>query len=113
MKLSGKVGSGLMNKRLNFGGDPHHRPDTGIVFRIRHYWEIRKVVNGHSFILIRQMAAMVRRKTCLGGGMHCPGASSLLCWRAITTCRRSERETRHRASTSMYSLTFRVRVMLP
>ena len=32
-----------------------------IVFRIRHYWEIRKVVNGHSFILIRQMAALVRR----------------------------------------------------
>jgi len=35
--------------------------DTGIVFRIRHYWEIRKVVNGHSFILIRQMAAPIRR----------------------------------------------------
>ena len=25
----------------------HHRLDTGIVFRIRHYWEIQKVVNGH------------------------------------------------------------------
>jgi len=25
-----------MNKRLNFGGDPDHRLDTGIVFRIRH-----------------------------------------------------------------------------
>jgi len=36
-----------MNKSLNFGGDPDHRLDTGIVFRIRHYWEIRKVVNGH------------------------------------------------------------------
>jgi len=23
---------------LNFGGDPDHRLDTGIVFRIRHYW---------------------------------------------------------------------------
>jgi len=32
-----------------------------IVFRIRHYWEIRKVVNGHSFTLIRQMATLVRR----------------------------------------------------
>ena len=32
---------------LNFGGDPDHRLDTGIVFRIRHYSEIRKVVNGH------------------------------------------------------------------
>ena len=35
--------------------------DTGIVFRTRHYWEIQKVVNGHSFILFRQMAALVRR----------------------------------------------------
>jgi len=50
-----------MNKWLNFGGDPDHRLDTGIVFRIHHYWETRKVVNGHSFILIRQMAALVRR----------------------------------------------------
>ena len=33
-----------LNKRLNFGSDPDHRLDTGIVFRIRHYWEIRKVV---------------------------------------------------------------------
>jgi len=34
-----------MNKRLNFGGDPDHRLATGIVFRIRHYWKIRKVVS--------------------------------------------------------------------
>jgi len=39
-----KVGNEPLNKRLNFGGDPDHRLDTGIVFRIRHYWEIRKVV---------------------------------------------------------------------
>jgi len=45
MKFSRKVGSGLVNKRLNFGGDPDHRLDKGIVFRIRHYWEIRKVVS--------------------------------------------------------------------
>jgi len=32
-----------------------------IVFRIRHYCVIRKVVNRHSFILIRQVAALVRR----------------------------------------------------
>ena len=46
---------------LNFGGNPDNRLDTGIVFRLGHYWEIRKVVNGHksaavsshSFILIR------------------------------------------------------------
>ena len=45
---------------MNFGGDPDHRLGTGIVFLIRHYWEIRIVGNGHSFILIRQMAALVR-----------------------------------------------------
>ena len=55
--------NGPLNKRLNFGGDPDNRLDTGIVFQIRHYWEIRKVVNGHksAAILIRQMAALVIR----------------------------------------------------
>ena len=46
MKFSRKVGNGPMNKRLNFGGDPDHRLDTGIVFRIRHCWDT-EVVNGH------------------------------------------------------------------
>jgi len=46
---------------LNFGGDPDHRLDTGIVFRICPYWEIWKTANRHSFILIRQMMALVRR----------------------------------------------------
>jgi len=45
MKFSEKVSNGPLNKRSNFGGDPDHRFDTGIVFRIRHYWEIRKVVS--------------------------------------------------------------------
>ena len=40
MKFSGKVGNGSMNKRLNFGGNPDHRLDTGIVFRIRHYVKV-------------------------------------------------------------------------
>jgi len=42
-----QVGNGPMNKWLNFGGDLDHRLDTGIVFRIRHYWywEVRKVVS--------------------------------------------------------------------
>jgi len=31
-----------------------------IVFRIYHYWEIRKVINGHSFILLCHMVALVR-----------------------------------------------------
>jgi len=61
MKCSDKIGNGPMNKWFNFGGDPSHRVDGGIVFRICHYWEIRKVVNGHSFIPIRQMVALVRR----------------------------------------------------
>jgi len=45
MKFSGKVGNWSANKWVNFGGDPDHRLDTGIVFRIRRYWEIRKVVS--------------------------------------------------------------------
>jgi len=61
MKFSGKVGNGPVNKKLNFSDDPVHRLNTGIVFRIRHYWEIRKVVNGHSFILIHEIASLIRR----------------------------------------------------
>jgi len=45
MKFSGEVGNGPMNKRLNFGGDPDRRLDTGIVFRIRNSWQIGKVVS--------------------------------------------------------------------
>jgi len=45
MKFAGKVGNGSVNKRLIFGGDPDHRLDTGTVFRIRQYWEIRKAVS--------------------------------------------------------------------
>jgi len=45
MKFSGKVGSGPLNKWLNFGGDLDHCLDAGVVFRICHYWEIRKVVS--------------------------------------------------------------------
>ena len=50
---------------IKFWWRPDNRLDRGTVFRIRHYWEIRKVVNGHSFMLIRQMAALVRRKVCI------------------------------------------------
>jgi len=59
MKFSGKVGP--VKKQLNFGGDPDHCLDIGIVFQIHHYREIWKVANGHSFVLIRQIAAVVRR----------------------------------------------------
>jgi len=66
MRFSGKVGNGSVNK-LNFGGDLDHHLDTEIVFRIRHCWEIWKVVNrhksaaasSHSFILIRQTAGLI------------------------------------------------------
>jgi len=67
MTFSGKVGNGPMNKQLNFGVDPDHHPDRGIVFWIHHYWEIRKAVNGHkpaaassrSFILISHMVGLI------------------------------------------------------
>ena len=43
--------------------DLDHRLGTGIVFRIHHYWDIRKVVNGHKSAAHTdsQMAALVRR----------------------------------------------------
>jgi len=66
-----------------------------IVFRIRHYWEIRKVVStdctarrcsaGHALVgiaiatvtsLRHRRTTGQPRQTCLGGGMHCPSASS-------------------------------------
>ena len=79
MKSSGKVRNGPLNKWLNFGGDPDHRLDTGIVFRICHYREIRKVVNEHKFGAHTDSPDGGTGKTCLGGGMHCPIASSFHC----------------------------------
>jgi len=75
MKFSGKVGNGPMNKRLNFGGDLDHNLDTGIVFRIRHYWQIRKVVNGHKSAAHIDLPDGGTGKTCLGGSMRCLRAS--------------------------------------
>jgi len=77
MKFSEKFGNGAMNKWLNFGGNPNHRLDTVIVFRIRRYcWEIRKVVNGHKSAGHTNSPGGGTGKTCLGGGMHRPSASS-------------------------------------
>jgi len=46
MEFSGEVRNGPMNKCLNLSGDSDHcLQDTGIVFQIRHYYEIRKVVS--------------------------------------------------------------------
>jgi len=60
MKFPGKVGNGPVNKRLNFGGNPDYCLDTGIVFPICHYWEIREVDMNLLLLLICQMAALVR-----------------------------------------------------
>jgi len=50
-----------------------------IDFRIRHYWEIRKVVNGWFIHTISPDGST--GKTCLCGGMQCPSASSYLYYR--------------------------------
>jgi len=51
MKFSEKVSNGPVNRCLNFGGDPYPDPDPD-----------------------RDTG-----KTYLGGGMHCPSASSFIC----------------------------------
>ena len=72
-----KVGNGPVNKLLNIGGGPNHHVDTGIVFRIGHYWEIRKVViNGRKTAAYTDSPDGGTGKTCLGGGMPRPSASS-------------------------------------
>jgi len=72
-----------MNRWLNFDGDPDHRLDTGIVFRIRQYWEIRKVVNEHKPAAHTDSPDVGTGKTWLGGGMHCPSAFSIYTWSTI------------------------------
>jgi len=63
---------------IKFGGD--HHQDTGIVFRIRHYWEIQKVVNRHKSAAHTDSPDGCTGKTCLGKGIHCPSASSSSCY---------------------------------
>jgi len=72
MKFSEKLGNGPVNKRLNFGGALDHRLDTRIVFRIRHYWEIRKVVSELKYAANTHSPDGSTGRTFLGGGMHCP-----------------------------------------
>ena len=72
MKFSGYVGNGPVNKHLNFSGNPNHHQDTGIVFQLRHYWEIRKVINGHKSTAHGDSPDGGTGKTCLGGGMPVP-----------------------------------------
>jgi len=47
-----------------------------IVFRIRHYWEIQKVVNAHKSAAHTVSLDGGTGKTCFGEGIHCPSASS-------------------------------------
>jgi len=63
MKFAGKVGNGPVNKWLNFDGDPDHRLDAGIVFRILTIGRYGKWLTDINLllILIHQMAALVRR----------------------------------------------------
>jgi len=42
MKFSGTVDNRPVNKWLNFGDNPDHCLDTGIVFWISHCWDIRR-----------------------------------------------------------------------
>jgi len=70
MKL--QVGNGPMNEWLNFGCDLDHCLDAGIVFRICHYWEIRKVVNGHKSAARADSLDGGTGTRCLGGRTHCP-----------------------------------------
>jgi len=71
---------GPMNKRLNFGGDPDYRLHTGIILlRIRNYSDGRYgkcLTDIHSFHT--NSPDRGTGKTCIGGGMHCPSASSFL-----------------------------------
>jgi len=71
MKFSTNVSNGPLNKCLNFGGDTDHRLDTGIVFRIRHYWEIRKVIKGHKSAAHTDSPDGGTGKTGVGGGALC------------------------------------------
>jgi len=49
-----------------FGGDPNHRLDRGVVFLIRHPWEIRKVVIGHKSAAHADSVDGSTGKTCFG-----------------------------------------------
>jgi len=65
---------------IDFKTSPDHRLDKGIVFRILHYWEIRKVVKWHKSTTHTDSPDGGCGKTYLGGGMHCPSASSCACF---------------------------------
>jgi len=61
MKFSRKVGNGPANRWLNFGGDPDHRLDTGLLSRFVTVGRYAESASTHSFILIRQMGGLISR----------------------------------------------------
>ena len=77
-----------MNKWLDFGGDPDHRLDTGIfsgfvtVGRYGKWYKptalcdaaVRRRINYN--VITPPAHDRQPRQTWLGGGMHCPSASS-------------------------------------
>jgi len=87
MKFSGKIGNGPMNKWLHFGGDPDHRldiyrdcfPDSSLL------GDTESGINRLRCATLQCSACYSRRRhsnydliasLALGGGMHCPSASS-------------------------------------
>jgi len=62
-EIFSKLGNGSMKKLLNFGGDPDHRMDTGIVFGFVANGRYGKWLTDINLLLmlIRQMVALVRR----------------------------------------------------
>jgi len=93
MKFSGKVGSGSLNKRLNFVGDPDSSllgdTESGINRLRCETLQCRACTSRrrHSNCDVITSPADHRQprqpvtvndigKTCLGGGMHCVSASS-------------------------------------
>ena len=166
MKFSGKVGNGPTNKWLNFGGDPD-RITVWIRRLFSGFATIGRYRKWLTVILIRQMAALVRRalaeectvpvvlvhfvwafKTFNAARLMRNNRKCIVTLRMASFAREGgivdvslifnyfstfgengkmdvnivfstfhfqwkQNKTRHRASTSMYSLTFRVRIMLP
>jgi len=72
MKFSGKFGNGPLNKRLNFGGDPDH---SGYKYCFPF----------SSLLGDTDSPDGGTGKTCLGGGMHCPSASSFVFFSLVGT----------------------------
>ena len=59
---------------INFGGSADHHLGTCVVFRIRHYCDIRKVVNRCKSAGHTDSPDGSTGKTCFAWGMHCSSA---------------------------------------